>query len=489
MRLSQPKTWSLLVKFSLTITVLITSVAFTIGATITVQDRQRFRSDLGEKSLLLARSVAVTAPDAILRNDYWALFQSIKKMSIHGTDDIIDTRIITAMVLGADGEVLAHMQPADNPLGRPFSPRGEAEGKLFNQVMEARRPVVLSGGSVDDGFIEGIIPLFSDEKYLGVVRVRLSTYGLYLKAMRSAYTILGLTLLLVALSSILGTAIARRITRPLTAMTEGMAAVGRGDLSNISPIHVSEDDELGKLATTFNRMTAEMADKRMLEQQMRVSEKLVALGRISAGVAHEVNNPLAGMLNCVDTLKKHPDDTELMKRYIPLLDKGLNHIRSIVESLLVELRAEDDSELSDPSCLDDLKGLMESEIDGRDVNLIWENSLESDVRINSARVQQIVHNLIKNSLQAIAAGGTVRFHSFMDYDNVVLEVVDDGPGIRPEYRSHLFDPFFTTKSNGTGLGLWIVYRLVESMHGVVEIDSETGQGTRFRIILPAQETP
>ena len=223
----------------------------------------------------------------------------------------------------------------------------------------------------------------------------------------------------------------------------------------------------------------------MLEEQMAVSEKLIALGRITAGVAHEVNNPLAGLLNCIDTLKKHPDDPELVDRYLPLLDKGLHRIGDIVKGLLVELRVEEATETSDPSCLEELKGLVEAEINGREITFIWENNLGEDVRINAKHVQQIVHNLLKNAAQVLPDGGTMSFRSFQDGDSMTLMVDDDGPGIPPEHRSQLFDPFFTTKATGTGLGLWIVYRLVESMRGVIEVESEVGRGTRFQVTLPA----
>jgi signal transduction histidine kinase len=489
MKLFSPSSWGLSVKFALTITAVVAGVAFTIGAAIVVLDWNRFRDELDETALLLARSVSVTAPEAILSNDYWFLYGSLKKMAVWGPGGMPDTRILTGMILSPEGLVLAHLQPRDHALGLPLTTSDPEEAALLSAARSARAPTVLRGGGIGAAsFLEGVVPLYSDEKLLGVVRIRLSTNELYLKTWRSAYVVLGITLGLVVLGSLLGATLSRRMVEPLTAMTRGMEVVGRGELENIPAIPPRDDDEIGRLARTFNKMANELAEKKQLEEQMAVSEKLVSLGRIAAGVAHEVNNPLAGLLNCIDTLKKHPDNTELMERYLPLIEKGLNRIKDIVESLLVELRIEDANELSDPSCLEDLKEVVEAEIDDRDVRLVWENRLDDGVRIKRRQIQQVVFNLLKNSVQAVPEGGTVTFRSFQEGDQMVLEVGDDGPGIPVENRSQLFDPFFTTKPYGTGLGLWIVYRLVERMRGIIEVQSEIGRGTRFQVTLPLSES-
>ena len=157
--------FSLSVKFALAITLLVAGVAFTIGAVIVAQDWRRFHAELEEKVLLLARSVAVTAPEAILRNDYWALYRSLKKLAEPATGDIRATSVVTAMVLDPDGRVLAHLEPREHPLGLPLKPGNEDEARLLDAATSARAPTVLAGGGVGaDGYLEGMIPLYSDEK-------------------------------------------------------------------------------------------------------------------------------------------------------------------------------------------------------------------------------------------------------------------------------------------------------------------------------------
>jgi signal transduction histidine kinase len=193
------------------------------------------------------------------------------------------------------------------------------------------------------------------------------------------------------------------------------------------------------------------------------------------------------MLNCCDTLKRHPQEPELLERYLPLLETGLNRIRQIVRGLLVEIRTEGAYEPCGPECMEELKELIEAEVGDRDVTFQWENRLPADVRINRPPVQQIVFNLLKNAVQAVPDGGTVTFRAYRNGEGVLFEVSDDGPGIAEANRDRLFDPFFTTKASGTGLGLWIVYRLVESLHGVIRIESEPGRGTWFQICVPVAE--
>jgi signal transduction histidine kinase len=475
-------------KFALTITAVATGVGFTIGAVIVAQDWKRFHEDLEEHAVLLARSVAVAAPDAMLREDYWSLYKSLKVMASRISSDIREADATTGMVLDTKGRVMAHLDPLSHPLGLTYEPRDAAEQRLLRDALKARTALANEGGTIGDGFLEGVVPIYSGGKRLGVVLVRLSTAELNSHARKVALIVLGLTLGLIALSSLLGVFFSRRAVRPLTELAHGMESVACGQLVTVDHPVANDKDEIGQMVSTFNRMTVELGEKRRLEEEVAIGKKLVALGRIAAGVAHEINNPVAGMLNCVDTLRKHPGESELLERYLPLLDKGLGRIRDITGDLLVELRIDDSANQSpDPGCLEDLKGLIEAEIGNRNIDFVWDNRMAREVQVNCQRIQQVLLNLLKNAVDALTDGGTVTFRSYPDGKWVVLEVEDNGPGIPLELRSQVFDPFFTTHPNGTGLGLWIVYRLVQSMRGFVEFESETRRGALFKVRLPFVE--
>lgn len=455
-----------------------------IGAVILAQDWKRFQDELGAKALLLSEFVAITTPKAMLRKDYWQLHLSLKNMASRRSDTTGGHEVITAMILDTEGKVLAHLHPAENKIDLPFSPENKIEEKLFQQAMSARSTIVLSSeGFSKKGFQEGVVPIFSDQKYMGVVRVRLSVAQLYEKAKDSAMIVLALVFCFVILGSGLGTIVSRRMVKPLTAVTQGLEAVGRGEMTDFTPIPINERDEIGHLSVTFNQIMAELAEKKMLEEEIAMSEKLVALGRITAGVAHEVNNPLAGLLNCIDTLRKHPDDKKLIDRYLPVIDQGLHRIKDIVHSLLVGLKIEESQETVSIQHIDKLHDLITAEIGDRNIDVIWENRTNRELHI-PGKIEQIVCNLLKNAVEILPEGGRVVFRMYQDGSHLVIEVSDNGPGIPSNIRNQLFDPFFTTKTNGTGLGLWVVYRLVQSMEGIIEVMSDEDQGATFHVSVP-----
>jgi signal transduction histidine kinase len=249
-------------------------------------------------------------------------------------------------------------------------------------------------------------------------------------------------------------------------------------------------DEIGRLAGKFNdfcqRLDTSQQQLDASRKQLFQNEKLAALGRLAAGVAHEVNNPLGGMLNCVKSMVENPDDKALHSRYLALMDKGLKRIGTIVQQLLnfgrrepLQYRAASFDELIRESFV-----LLEYGLKKLDVRL--ELGLPALYPIDSAALQQIIVNITMNAMQAMAGGGTLLVSTQREGDMALLTFTDSGPGISAENLPRIFDPFFTTKDvgEGTGLGLAVTYALVQRMQGVIEVESSPGQGSTFRVRLP-----
>ncbi|MFD2181715.1 ATP-binding protein [Rhodoplanes azumiensis] len=473
-----PRSPSLSVKLPLVLSLVVATVAATIGAAMVYQDRSRLRDELEGKALLLARSVAVTTPDLLLRGDTWTLYKVLRQIT-QGTERDGEAATVAAMVLDPAGLVLSHLDPAAFPIGLPAAPEGSAEHRLMRIAIAMAAPGVLDG----DGFVEGVAPVQTSGRTIGIVRVQVSTHELDRATRSAGFTVLLLTLGMTLVGSLIGAVWSIRAVRPLRTLALSMERIGRGE---VTLLPVSRRDEIGQLVDSFNRMAVELDEKRRLAAELAANEKVIALGRIAAGVAHEVNNPLAGMLNCLSTLRAKANDPELVAKYLPLIEKGLRRIGALVKDLLIELRVEDAREPADPSCLEDIRDLVAAEIDPTRITLAWDNGLQPGDLLNRPKMQQVLLNLMRNAVDAMPEGGRLACRFWGERTDLWFEVTDTGHGIEPANLRRIFDPFFTSRPNGTGLGLWIVLRLVRSMGGSIDVDSAPDRGTTFRIRIPRE---
>jgi two-component system NtrC family sensor kinase len=469
---------SLSFKLPFVLSLVVSIVATTIGLVMADRDRQMLRDELRGRALLLARTVALIAAEPLVRGDSWALYKSLRQIT-QAPQVGQETTVVTAMVLDSQGRVMAHIYPAFFPIGLPAQSEDSPEGRRLQSELTWSQPGVFDGA----GFIEGAAPVQSGGKNIGLVRLQLSTTELERKTIEIEIAILILSMGMALIGIILGAIWTIRTLRPIQTLARSMEELGRGVAR---PLPVSRGDEIGQLINSFNRMARELDEKRKLESELAANEKVIALGRIAAGVAHEVNNPLAGMLNCLSTLRAKSNDPELVARYMPLIEKGLKRIEALVKDLLIELRVEDAHEVTDSSSLEDVRDLIAAEIDPARIEFIWENQLSVADLVNRPKMQQILLNLLRNSIQAMPTGGRLVCRFWSDQDKLVFDVEDSGHGIEPADVGRIFDPFFTSRPTGTGLGLWIVLRLVQSMRGNIDVKSAPGQGTQFRIQIPRE---
>jgi len=294
----------------------------------------------------------------------------------------------------------------------------------------------------------------------------------------------------------------RWVFRPLRLLGHGSRRVAAGDFAY--RIRLDTDDEMAELAEALNDMTERFQeirddlDRQVQERTREVirGEQLASVGFLAAGVAHEINNPLASIAMCAESLEGRvgtmtaaPEDAEVVRRYLSLIQSEAFRCKGITEKLL------DFSRLGEvrrqPTALvglvADVAEMLRhvGRFAGRTVEI--EQGPDVLVMANPQEIKQVVLNLLVNALDSIDESGKVRVAAKRSGGEAVLTFIDDGCGMTEEVQEHLFEPFFTRRKTGqgTGLGLSIVHRIVTDHGGRIQAASDgPGSGSTFRVTLP-----
>src|SRR5208282_2690800 len=256
---------------------------------------------------------------------------------------------------------------------------------------------------------------------------------------------------------------------------------------------------LGLAALVYRDIIAPLRVKLVESQALAErNEKLVSLGLLAAGVAHEVRNPLTAIKTALFILQKkfrpgspERSDSEVVEREILRLERIVNEFLRFARPADPELAT-----VSAEQPLREVQALLAPRLAEQGIHLVREPAAPMQVKVDPAQIQQVLINLVQNAVDSINGGGTITLRARHDRkplsngetNVVVLEVADTGKGIPPEVEGRMFDPFFTTKDNGTGLGLCIAARIVEKQGGSLQYQTQVNQGSTFGIILPEVRT-
>ena len=302
-----------------------------------------------------------------------------------------------------------------------------------------------------------------------------------------------------------------RIINPLRQMVVATEEIAKGDLSH--KLEVKSKDEVGLLADSFNKMIEELrkANEKLVEwgktlekkveertkeiREMQAHliqhEKLASLGKLAAGIAHEINNPLGGILIYGHLLLEDTDKSDPRYKNLEKIVKETTRCKDIVKGLLQFARPKE------PETTEiDVNSVLESTI-----NLLVSQAIFQNIKIEKkyspslphiiadrAQLQQVFINIILNAVDAMEGNGVLSIRTYLDENNkyVNISITDTGHGIKEEDKPRLFEPFFTTKQvgTGTGLGLAVCYSIIQKHEGEIEVESELGKGTTFTIKVP-----
>jgi signal transduction histidine kinase len=330
----------------------------------------------------------------------------------------------------------------------------------------------------------------------------------------SRWVIIAFFLFLTLLVAALGYVLARLIARPILRLRQVSQAVAAGDLNQRTGLQ--QADEIGDLAGAFDAMTLRLRERtaeaarlydiatrrntelveayeklRRTQQQLIQSEKLSAIGQLTAGIVHDVKNPLAVIKGLAELMEDDPALDDVNRRNLAQIGEHVNRANRIVGDLMKFARQSNLEMLPGDMrlTLETVERLTSYLAKQSRVKVI--NDLPAAAIIatyDSQQIEQVLVNLVQNAIQAMPDGGTLRLNLSQVGQTVAIAVQDTGTGIKPENLGKIFDPFFTTKpaGEGTGLGLAVSYGIVANHGGKIDVESTVGKGTTFTVLLPVE---
>jgi len=398
-----------------------------------------------------------------------------------------NSRIKYVSVWDESGSLIAHSDiRALNQTRRYPLPQLLANGRARTQIFK-REPL--------GWIIETDFPLQTGAKNWGILQIAFESESTRQAIRKLFFLLLGLTSVSVFIVLLVLYFFANRLTASLSALVKDMDEYDLQNAQETSPQQIH--DETGFLLHHFeqlkNRLNTSRRNLLSAQKQIHQAEKLASVGRLASGVAHEINNPLNGIKNCIYVLKKHGDDPDQREKYLPLINEGLTHIETIIRKLLNFAR-QDTTKFGLVHLNREIElvvSLLEYRLSEKQINLhvkLFEQL--APIKADAQLIQEVLMNLLINSLDAVEGEGTIEIETSQpNTERISLVIRDNRAGISPEIMDHIFEPFFTTKDEGmgTGLGLSVSLGIIEAHNGTIHVSS-TGRKTQFRITLPLKNS-
>jgi signal transduction histidine kinase len=263
-----------------------------------------------------------------------------------------------------------------------------------------------------------------------------------------------------------------------------------GAVMIFEPLHKRVQDVVDRLffrgSYYYQKTISDLSDENLkLYRGLLQSEKLAALGTMAACLAHEIKNPLASIKGMTQILPENLGDQEFIDKYADIVPRQLNRINSIIDTLLKIGKPQKFavSNVNLNKIIDDLLKLVEGQCRKKNIKVASMVSEDLNLEGDAEQLMQAFMNLVLNAIDAMSEGGELKVSGLKHKAGMTIEISDTGVGIPQENIKRVFDPFFTTKESGAGLGLAITYRIIKEHSGEIEVESEEGKGSKFKIWL------
>ena len=478
-----PRAWSYRVKVPLLIIAISLATALAISFAIALSAKQWLTENLHDHATAVAQSLARGLVIHMARDDVWEAFEAVKAVSnVEGGSQRCDVVVLdrTGLIFVSSDPVRFGVRQSASVLSAPLA-------QALQLPVQPGASIVVDSHDQDGAYSVIKTPLLStDQELIGTL---LMSYSHAVFAQRYFETLKTLTLITAGLVIILlplGWWLGHLVADPMTRVTDALYRLANVTVrqSPALSVQAAERDmptpvprsEIARLEHSLVRLQAQLNEKDELQRQFIAADRLAAIGRVTSGVAHEINNPLAGMLNALSNLRRDPS---LVQKTIGLLERGLEQIRQTLSALLIETKTK--SRPLSPADIEDLRLLVASQAERKHLDLRWSYRIEEELAVPAAPVRQIILNLLLNAVQA--SDFWIEFDAGLIEGDLVFKVVNDGKEFPP---SQLHQPFVPLASGeGHGLGLWASHQLVASLGGSITLSSHSSQ-TQFEIRLPLQ---
>lgn len=472
--------YSLRTKFMLFACTLVILFSVVWGSWTWIHQRQMLQMQLEDAGTVLVSSMAIPIINALL-------YEELGLVSEGGLLDnfIIDIMKnpqlspVYAVVSDVDGKVLAHSQISrfGQILDDPLTLAVAKSSHIVLQQHRWQEQDILDIGS----------PLAIHGKRWGALRVGLPLSPLQKQLQQLTLRIVTFSCLFAFGAVVIFFMAGSRLVYPLRTLATVMTKVDGDQLAKIP--ESDRRDEIGLLQNNFSGMLQRLhKSERERDESLKTlleNERLVTAGRIVSGVAHEINNPLAGINGALEVLNRKP---EALNHYLPLLQTEVERVSRIVAQLLDLSRAGEleIEPIEVETLLDETMCICRMALKDRNTKLLLTDSAEAFVvNCDSRKFQQVILNLVINAADAMDGGGEIEFNAFTDGNLFVFDVMDTGPGIPRHLKDQIFTPFFTTKpaGKGTGIGLAFCRSTIEQHGGTLRL-LEAPVGAFFEIRIP-----
>jgi signal transduction histidine kinase len=472
---------SLAYKTPVRISALVIITAVLVTTSLVLRERDELRRDLIGHSAGVSRVLANTLVEPIVHDDVWRAYEIINAPFRAAPERDTAQAAEIVMVLDARQMIYVSTRPTEFPILANPAYLDQEFASVQQQVADAATTTTAIV-TPQAGKLYMVQPIVSDGVKVGTLVMGYSANVFRPRFMALAQRAALVTGAVLAVLLPAGWIFGRKVARPLVDLAGAMSRVGPDAVGSVDYEHRYRGrDEIGRLGLEFQRMLAGLREKETLERQMIASDRLAAIGRLTAGIAHEINNPLGGMLNAISTFKRHGSADPLTTRTLSMIERGLKQIQETVAALLVEARVE--SHALTRQDIEDTHTLVLADAQAKAARFEWHNEIESPLPLPSTPTRQILINLLLNAVQAVRPGGSVRCHTTLAAGTLRIEVTNDGEHIPADKLQYLFEPFSLRGHEGHGLGLWVTYQIVQQLGGTIAAESEPGR-TQFTVELP-----